>query len=365
MKKILYVSLGENMFGTEKFIYYLIKNLPKDKFQVHWGIPYKSKLSEMLGNYGIEYFNFENDTLNGFRIKGLKNIAKYIYKNKINIVHSNSGILPCIAAKFMGVEKCFETRHGIFYSDEQLNNFSTLQKYHEKVKQYFVNYQIAIAENDKNRMIKYFGMKAEKIKVVNYGIDIDDVRKSGVKPSIAEYRINRTFKFVNIGRFTYQKSQEDLLKAVILLKDEYTNFKLTVIGEGEEKDKLNNFVSDNNLGDYVKIESYKKNIHEELLKHDVLVMTSRFEGVPYVVSDSMALGIPVIHTDVGGVSNVIRNGVDGLIVRVGNIKEIKDAMKRIALDGELYKRIQESAFKKIEEYSIRRMVDEYVKLYLM
>lgn len=365
MIRILFVSLGENMFGTEKFIYYLVKNLPKDKFEVHWGIPYKSKLSQMLEAYGINYFDFRNGTLNGFKLRGLINISKYIYKHKIDIVHSNSGILPCVVGKLMGVKKCYETRHGMFFSDEHLNSFKLHQKYHEKVKQYFVNYQIAIAENDKNRMIKYFGMNPEKIAVVYYGIDIDDVRKNGVKSGTKVITENHKIKFLNVGRFTYQKSQVDLLKAVNLLQKEFKKFHLTIIGEGEEKDNLVNYVAANNLKEFVNIESYKENIHIEILKCDVLVMTSRYEGVPYVVSDSMALGVPVIHTDVGGVSNVICNNIDGLIVETGNIVEIKNAMKRIATDLELYQRIQENASRKIEEYSIQRMVNDYIKLYTM
>lgn len=365
MIKILFVSLGDNMFGTEKFIYYLVKNLPEDKYDVHWGIPYKSKLSEVLDNNGIRYFHFENGTIDSFRIRGLINIGKYIYRNKIDILHSNSGILPCIIAKILGVSKCFETRHGIFYSDEQLSKFKTHQKYHEIIKQYFVNYQVAIAENDKSRMIKYFGMSPDKIKIIYYGVDINEVRKHGVKELGKPYSGKQKIQFLNIGRFTYQKSQEDLLKAANLLIKEFIDFHITIIGEGEEKENLLKYVSCNNLTDFVTIESYKENIHKEILKYDVLVMTSKYEGFPYVVSDSMAIGIPVIHTDVGGVSNVIRDKIDGLIVETGNIIKIKEAMKNIATDRDLYNRIQMNAFKKIEEYSIQRMVNDYMKLYTM
>jgi len=363
MIKILYVSLGENMHGTEKFIYYLIKNLPKDKFKVFWGIPCRSKLSEILDNLKIDYFLFDNGSLNGFKMKGLINIAKYIRKNKIDIVHSNSGILPCVIGKFMRIKKCFETRHGIFYSEDQLKRFSLRQKYHEKIKQYFVNCQIAISDNDKNRMIKYFGMSDKNIQVIYNGVDIKDVRLHGIKNDRTIMMRNNVFQFLNIGRFTFQKSQEDLLKAVDLLKSEFQNFKLTIIGEGEYKINLVDYITNHNLDKYVTIESYRENIYESMLKYDALVMTSRYEGVPFVVSDAMALGLPVIHTDVGGLSNVIRDGIDGLIIQTGNIVEIKDAMKKIATDTELYNKLQKNSLKRIEEYSIQKMVDEYARLY--
>ncbi|MFZ4590453.1 MAG: glycosyltransferase [Ignavibacteria bacterium] len=363
--KILYVSLGENMFGTEKFISYFVNNLPVDKFEVHWGIPYESRLSNILKQNNNRYFSFENGTLSNFKIKGLINIAKYIHKNNINIVHSNSGILPCVVGKVMGVKKCYETRHGIFYSDKELNEFGILQRYHEKIKQYFVEYQIAIGENDKYRMIKHFGMIDEKIKVIPYGIDINDIRKQGIKSGLNVKSKNGKFKYLNIGRFSLQKSQLDLLKAVRMLIDEYQNFELTIIGEGEEKDNLLNYIKSNNLEKYVILKSYIDNIHLEILKYDALVMTSKYEGVPYVVSDSMALGLPVVHTDVGCVSNVIRNNVDGLLVNVENIVEIKDAMKKIATNTKLYENIQISAFNRIESYPIGKMIDEYAKVYLL
>lgn len=361
--KILYISLGENMHGTEKFIYYLIKNLPQDKFKAYWGIPFRSKLSEILDHLNIDYFLFDNGTLNGFKIRGLISIAKFIRKNKIDIVHSNSGILPCAVGKLLGVKMCFETRHGLFFTDEQLIKFKLNQKYHEKIKQYFVNYQIAISENDKSKMIKYFGMSGKNIKVIYNGIDVEGVRMHGIKSNVIQTHENRIFKFLNIGRFTYQKAQIDLLKVVNLLKNEYPNFQLTIIGEGEYKINLIEYIANHNLEKFVSIESYRENIHESMMKYDALVMTSRYEGVPFVVSDAMALGLPVIHTDVGGVSNVIRDGLDGIIVQTGNIIEIKDAMKKIATDTTLYENIQKNALKRIEEYSIQRMVNEYVKIY--
>jgi hypothetical protein len=150
MIKILYVVLGTNLNGTERYVVDIARNLPKNEFDIYIATPLKSNLSRFLKIYGIKEFVFNNGTINGFSLKGLINLFKFIYKEKIDIVHSNSGILPCIMAKIFFNKVCFETRHGIFFTKQQIENLPYGRKYFEYIKQYFVNYEIAISENDKN-----------------------------------------------------------------------------------------------------------------------------------------------------------------------------------------------------------------------
>jgi len=364
MKKILFIVLGDNLNGTERYVLDIIRYLPTDIFDAYFGIPYDSRLNLILQSHNVKTFNFRNDTLKKFRFKGIINIARFIIKNKIDIIHSNSGIIPCIIGKLLGASRCYETRHGIFYTDKQLASFTLMQKYHEKIKQYFVDFQIVISENDKERLMKCFEISEEKIKVIYNGIDIESVTEKGRRTENGIIIPEEKFKFLNIGRLTYQKGQNVLIEAANLLQKERQNFTLTITGEGEDHSQLQSLIDKYKLNNIVKIESYMEDIYEFIKEHDALVMTSRYEGVPYVVLESMALGVPVIHTDVGGISNILTDRLDGMIAKQEDAIDFMKKMLELLNDFNLYKSLRDNAFKTIQSYTIEKMVSQYVSLYL-
>lgn len=362
MIKILYVALGENVNGTEKFVIDLITNLRKENFDIYFAIPYESNLSRRLEELNIKWLNFENDTLKKFTLKGIYNLYNIIRKYRIDIVHSNSGILPCLVGKMLRVKATFETRHGLFFTPEMLHNLSKKTKYKEKIKQYLSTFQIAISHNDKNSLIKYFEMKPENIKVIYNGINLkmlDEFKEK--KLNSINYEV---FRFLNAGRFTYQKAQDVLLKAVNILSHKYDKFSLTIIGEGEEKNNLLRYIKEYNLEKFVKIEKYRNDILDYFTKYDSVVLSSRFEGVPYVMLDSMAIGLPVIATNVGGINNVITDKFDGLVVNHDSPEELSEAMYLLANDKKLYISLQHNAMESIKKYSLEHMSKEYENLYM-
>jgi glycosyltransferase involved in cell wall biosynthesis len=361
MIKILFVVLGTNLNGTERYVVDIARNLPKNEFDIYIATPLKSNLSRFLKVYGIKEFVFNNGTVNSFSLNGLINLFKFIYKEKIDIVHSNSGILPCIITKIFFNKVCFETRHGIFFTKQQLENLPYGRKYFEYMKQYFVDSEIAISENDKYMLMKYFKIKEKNIKVIYNGINVKDFSKYRKENNCLN--IDK-IKLVNIGRLTFQKAQDVLLIAINLLKESLNNFCLTIIGDGEEKSNLLKYIKNNSLEDYVKIENYREDIFNYLKTFDVLVLSSRFEGIPYVMLEAMAIGLPVIVTDVGGISNVIKDGINGILVNEESPEEIKNAILSIANDKNKYYTIKENAFEDIKRYFLEAMVNDYKNLYV-
>ncbi|MCE1166344.1 MAG: glycosyltransferase [Bacteroidetes bacterium] len=363
MQKILYIALGENLNGTERFILDLIKYLPENKYDIYFGVPYESKLSEIIRKKGIKVFNFKNNSMDGFKPVGIYEIYKFIRDNGISIVHSNSGIIPCVVGKMLGLKKCYETRHGLFYTDEYMKRMSLLKYLHEYVKQFFVEYQVAISDNDKKRLIDFFSYSEKKINVIYNGINATDFAGFSEAYELNQRRNDGVFRFLNIGRFTYQKGQDILIRAAALLRKETDNFRLTLIGQGEDRSNLENLIRENGLSDFVCIEGYKTDIFDHIVKYDGLVMSSRYEGVPYVVLESMAIGLPVVSTKVGGIDNVIKNGQGGIIVDEGDAVGLKNAMLRLVNDKDLRSYFGNNARKAVLNYSIENMARHYDNMY--
>ena len=94
--------------------------------------------------------------------------------------------------------------------------------------------------------------------------------------------------------------------------------KAIIIGDGQEKERLMNFCSDNGLRDKVIFSGYQNNIANVYQIMDLIVLPSFSEGLPNVILEAMAFKIPVIATSVGGVPEVITDGLNGLLVPPGN-----------------------------------------------
>lgn len=362
--KILLVVGSNLMHGTERYVVDLARHLSRDKFSVTVATPEKGTLSEILASYNINEFVYNNGILNTFSWKGIVNLIKYLLKNRYDIIHSNFSIVPNIIGRLLGVKLNIEIKHGILIPDEILNNMTFRKKMHEKIKEYFVDCFIAISTNDKAKMVEYFGISGEKIKVIYNGIDIDNIieyRKN--KDEISESN-KKEILIGTIGRFTYQKAHNILIEAFKKALPECPNARLVILGVGEDENELNEIISSNKMQDKIMLEKYKKNVYSYINKFDIFILTSRFEGVPYVLLESMIIGIPIISTKVGGIDNVLENNKTALLVENGNIEEIVRAIVRLYKNSALRAKLSENAFQEIQKYSVEKMVKNVENLYL-
>lgn len=366
MKKlnILLVVCNNVLNGTERYVVDLAKNLNKDKFNVYVAVPIKGPLSDILKENNINEVVYDNNKVDYYSFKGMKNLYKIMKKYKIDIVHANSKFQPCIAGKLAGVKLNVEIKHGIFYSKQQLEKLSLIRKIYENIKQYFVDSFIAISENDKNTLIKYFKIKEKKISVIYLGLDLDAIRSKN--PGLFTYRsINYNNVIIgHIGRFTYQKAQEFLLDAFSMLILKYPDARLVIIGTGENKEMILEIIKNKKLENNIELLDYTNDIFNEIPKFDMHVLTSRYEGTPYVIFEAMALGVPVITTNTGGISNILTNNLDSMITEVEDAEGTYKAMDSLLISEDLRKSLIENAFNTVKNFTVQQMADNTEKFYL-
>jgi glycosyltransferase involved in cell wall biosynthesis len=149
-----------------------------------------------------------------------------------------------------------------------------------------------------------------------------------------------------------------------MLKSVYPSLKLYIFGEGEDKEELTKYVREHNLQHIVFFKGYTKDVYNTMLGFNMHVLTSRYEGMGYVNLEAMALGIPVVTSDVGGATNFLRNGENALITAVGDHLSTAEAVKKLIEDENLRNRIIETAKEDVKYYNVARMAAETEKLYL-
>ena len=129
---------------------------------------------------------------------------------------------------------------------------------------------------------------------------------------------------VNAGRLHPQKNQKFLIDTFAMIADQIPDYTLEIYGDGELKETLLNQIHKLSLEDRILLKGTSDHIHELIYDASLFVLSSDYEGMPNVLLEAMALGLPCISTDYrpGGVDELIDNGINGLIVPMKNKEEL-------------------------------------------
>ena len=209
---------------------------------------------------------------------------------------------------------------------------------------------IALTNNMKIAMQKIYD---KSISVIPNGCDptkFENLSKRDLRDKLKIKEDKKIMIFV--GRLHPIKGLHYLIEAMRIIHQKYPKSRLLIVGDGEDRNNLENLVKKLNLNKYVSFIGMVPNetVPEYMVASDVFVLPSLSEGFPTVILEAMASGIPIVATKVRGVPEIIKDGENGFLVEPRNSEEIAEKVLLLLNKDELRKRISEKNIEEVKRY---------------
>ena len=167
-----------------------------------------------------------------------------------------------------------------------------------------------------------------------------------LKPKITKWPLKDKIiirKVISVGRLDIHKDFTTLIKAVALLMPIYPDLTLTIYGEGPDRYHLQALIQSLNLNHVVQLPGITKNVMQALNDGDIFVFPSQYEGFPNALCEAMAVGLPIVATNIPGNVDIIQDGVNGRLFTVGDHVELSTRIAELIEDREQCERLSEKA----------------------
>lgn len=334
MKKLLFLISTLDGGGAEKVLVDLVNKLNRDKYEItivtllSGGI-FENKLNENINHSSIINFN------NKFIRKVLFYIISFILPDKIAnriIVRKKYDIevayLEGVPTKIIAASRDEYSKKFAFVHSDVSNNYS-LNKIYKTFDDCLKSYKLFdkvffVSNNAKEGFEDTIG-KLSIGSVLHNVLDYKTIINLS-KKEIPEIKPDK-FLFVSVGRLSKQKGYDRLIESASRLnKDDY-NYEIWIIGEGEERENLEDLLEKYNIKNF-KLLGFKKNPYAYISNSDMFICSSRVEGYSTVVTESLILKTPILTTNCAGMDELLENGKYGKIVE-NNTEGIYIGMKEI------------------------------------
>ena len=353
--KILHVITTFDFGGAETLLK-LIANQQAENHDV--------TICYLKGNGGLQTELSRNvKVINiGLGVATIMEIRRVILKQNPDIIHTHLGhadLLTMIAAA--GLKgRYFTTMHNIWFK-KGIKDYFFFGFYFLFSHSIARNFKyIAISKSVYKHIHRSFRVSGNRLKLIYNAIDLS--KRTGL--CVREKHDNETFHLLFVGRLTLQKNLFFLIKNFSILIHEFPHLKLTLVGDGELKNELMQFVKKLGVEHRVIFEGYQPNPDRYFATADCFVLTSIFEGFGLVILEAFRAGVPVLAPDIEGPKELIASGENGLLFESNNSVDFIQKFKQMYSSDLLRQQLAKNGAKKLDhQFSISSYMDQLYEFY--
>lgn len=324
----------------------------------------KEEIGIEIEKLGLDFISFDSKRHYRFSPQIIMKLIKLMKQKKIHVVRAHkyrASLYGRIAARFAGIPVVITSVHGNYRKDLRLE-----RRIANKILLRGTDRIVAVSESIKKDIVKYDKVDPSKVVVVYNGTDLarfsPDIKAENMRKSLSIKEDD--IVVCCVGRIVPAKGLEYLIEAVSLLKKEIKNIKLLLVGGGWLLEKMKKKASECGVDDLTIFTGKRDDVPEILSCIDVFVMPSIAEGFGNAIVEAMSMEKPVVGTRIGGIPEIIKDGVNGIIVPPEDPQALAKAIKDVIVNKpstlKMLKQAKEDALSK---FTIQGTARKWESLY--
>lgn len=288
-------------------------------------------------------------------VLGLVELVRLMRRERPALVHTNSskaGVLGRIAAVLARVPIRIFTAHGWAFASATSRS---LYLWADRLVQPLTSAVVCVSESERSLGLSARTCSAERTVVIHNAVEVDGV-------PVASPGGGPPMRIVSVGRIAPPKDFSTLVRAVSRVETGVVE--LTLLGDGPERRVLEAEIAELGLADAVTLAGDVPDVPSRLAQAHVFVLSSRSEGFPISVLEAMAAGLPVVAADVGGLREVVEEGVTGYLFSAGDVEGLAERLATLAAEPGLRRRLGEAARRRAAaHFALPQWRERHLRLY--
>lgn len=348
---VLHISTAKDWRGGERQIYYLVKELKKYSTKQYLITPNNSELGNRLSDLlPVVYIKKPSS----FSLTWIKKIYKICIDESIDIIHihdSKAQTQAFFTKKFYKLNvKIVVTRKVIF----PVKGYFSKLKYQSPT----INKVVAISSAVKEELRSV--VDQNQIEIIPDYIELKKEYKNQSFPFLKDGKINIAY----VAALTKEKDHFTFIKAAKEILKTKSNVHFYIVGSGKLEKDIFNFIKENNVEDNITITGFINNIDALIPNFDLLLFTSKKEGLGSTILDFFSHKIPVVATNSQGVLDLIKENETGLLCNVKDFKCLAQKVIKVINNEELKNSLTENAYNLLHEnFTVQVCAKKYEDLY--
>ncbi len=374
--RVLHVHALPVVSGSGINTFLTMRDVDRRRFASELACAPGGDLEDLVRHSGLAFHPFPNfvqpvDPVND--LAALIRLTRFLVKRRYHIVHthnSKTGFIGRLAGKLARVPVVVHTVHGFSFHDQEPPLRRRLFRFLERAAAGWADRTIFISQPlidwaRTERILK----KGQPVEKIYSGIELEKFR-----PATAAQRLearNRwgmpesAFVVGIVSKLWEGKGHATLIEAFSRWSTAAQNSRLVIVGEGPLRAELEASACRKGLGRKIRFTGFQPDVASILAMFDLAVLPSYFEGMGRVLLEAMAMGIPVIGSDVGGIPDLLRHGREGFLVPPGDPSALASAVRVIIDDPHLAAAMGRAGRKRVSgQFSARKMVQDIERVYL-
>jgi glycosyltransferase involved in cell wall biosynthesis len=355
--------------GAERVAIELSKRLPSDRFErilcaTRWpseigARPRRAATVADLSRHGVRFVGLERSST--FDLRSARRLVKLMRQERIDILHAHkfgSNLWAALLGPLAGVPVVVAHEHTWSFDGgaaRKLLDRAVIARRCDIV--------VAVSREDRRRMISMQGLKPGAVVYIPNGIPPLPPPEGEVRRT--DLDIDEDSLVVGtVGVLREQKALDVLVKAAAMLRGEFPSLRVLIVGTGGQHRPLEQLINELDLQRTVRLLGARTDVPALLRTFDLAACSSNFEGSPLTILEYMEAGLPVVSTRVGGVPDLVEDGVTGLLVNPGDPAALAGALAELLGDRERRAEMgSKGRERRRREFDIDVTVERFEQLY--